>query len=207
MRVGVDEAGRGPVLGPLVIAVVMVPEKDVDDLDEAGVTDSKDLTQTRRETLFETLVSSYPYRAVYVSPWQIDDAVRTEATSLTRLEHDVMAEMISGWDDEHEVIVDAPSETSPFDHDVVYEHGADEHYTVVGAASIVAKQLRDRAMHRAARRRGVDMGSGYPSDPQTQAYLATADLDDGMVRSSWQTVRDEQVRREQTSLVDYDHLG
>jgi ribonuclease HII len=96
--------------------------------------------------------------------------------------------------------------SAPDDLAVTAEHGADERYPIVGAASIVAKVERDAAVAALADEYG-ELGSGYPSDPTTRAFLREyvqrhGDLPD-CARASWQTSRDALAAAEQGTLDEF----
>lgn len=198
-RKGVDEAGRGPLLGPMVIATVHIPSEDTW-LNSSPVTDSKDLTTAEREDLVEEIINRYNYRAVIISPHEIDEAVTKPGDSLTELEIRYIKQLI-GRETADQIIIDAPTKKNPFNADnIVYEHEADAKYKCVGAASILAKTIRDHAVQRISREIGEEIGSGYPSDPATQAYIERADLDKHFIRTSWKPIQKIKTQREQTSL-------
>lgn len=203
MIIGIDEAGRGPAIGPLVIAAVSASTEGIERLEDQGVKDSKDLSSTQRETLFEYITTSFDYTAVYLSAQQISQAMRAPGASLTTLEIDVIEDIIDSHQAE-EHIIDAPTKQDPWaDEDTIrYEHKADQQYTIVGAASIVAKHLRDQTISRLTQEIGTEMGSGYPSDPTTKAYLAQANLSQPHIRDEWKTVRDHREQRRQQTLLD-----
>ena len=180
---GVDEAGRGSILGPLVVAGVSAEESAIEALREAGVKDSKLLSAKRRAALYDEIVRrAASVHWVAIMPSEIDAYVvyGRKYRKLNYLEAIHMAAVISRLG-ASKVFVDAP-DTNPgrFGREIsemldpcpkiVAEHKADSRYVVVGAASIVAKVERDRAV---AALRGLhgDFGSGYPSDDDTIDYL------------------------------------
>lgn len=202
---GVDDAGRGPVIGPLVIAGVLFKNYEVAKLRELGVKDSKTLTPKRRTILSrEVKRLAIQWEALEFSPSEVDKIV-IEGRKYHRLnwfEAMGMAEIIRKL---HPAVayVDASDvdearfarqikETVPFDLEVVSEHRADRNYTIVGAASIIAKVHRDEAISLLREKYG-DFGSGYSSDPKTRRVLLSwidngGDLPD-CVRKSWKTVK------------------
>ena len=98
MKIGVDEAGRGPVIGPLVVCAFAATS--ITELEDLGVKDSKDLTKKRREELFEIL-SKMPHQVVICSPKRID-----LSTNLNQLEVELFAESLK-FMPEGEIILDA----------------------------------------------------------------------------------------------------
>ncbi|MCX8203053.1 MAG: ribonuclease HII [Nitrososphaeria archaeon] len=194
---GVDEAGRGSVLGPLVIALIAVEEETVEELSAMGVRDSKSLTPRARERLFGALVErGAVIRVKLLEPESIDRSARSRGgIGLNALELRAIRELIEEVKP-RVVYVDSPYRTPTRARelmgrvegvDVRFAVRADVRFPVVAAASIVAKVTRDRAV------RGLgDVGSGYPSDPRTMGHLralaASGSLPD-YVRRSWRTVR------------------
>ncbi|MFZ8855142.1 MAG: ribonuclease HII, partial [Thermofilaceae archaeon] len=176
---GVDEAGRGPLLGPMVIAIASISREKEELLVRMGVRDSKALTPSRRRALRALLERVLDYYAVrVVEPAEVDEAVSKGQLNL--LEARIIAELVRQAASEVElevVYVDSPDPvperferllTSLIGEGVrvVAENGADAKYVVVGAASIIAKTERDRIVEELKRKYG-DFGSGYPSDPKT----------------------------------------
>ncbi|MCK4885318.1 ribonuclease HII, partial [Candidatus Bathyarchaeota archaeon] len=98
MIAGVDEAGRGPVIGPLVIAGVSLDENDLPKLVDLGVKDSKLLSPQRRETLSSQIKKlALNYHIVLLSPAEIDRVVESKRKlhKLNRLEAVTMARVIA----------------------------------------------------------------------------------------------------------------
>lgn len=196
---GVDEAGRGPVLGPLVVAAVSAPDQE--SLRALGVKDSKELSRARRETIYRDIVSSFPYRVVIREAMQID--IDRQTMSLNELEIMMFADA-AGPLSANRVYADCADVDEfsfgqrlrsmlPAGTEVVSRHKADRDFPVVSAASIVAKVTRDRLMDEISQAMGVDMGSGYPSDPKTISFLEKWINDKGnpppCARASWETTR------------------
>jgi ribonuclease HII len=180
---GVDDAGRGSVVGPLVIAGILIKEEDLPKLIRLGVKDSKLLSPHRRETLaveIKRIVEKYS--VIRLSPKEIDDVVETgkKLHRLNRLEAQAMAKVIKmlkpdiAYVDASDVIEERFKEHIleylPFEVEIISEHKADRTYPVVSAASIIAKVERDGAIAELAKKYG-DFGSGYPSDPRTINFL------------------------------------
>ena len=176
---GIDEAGRGPAIGPMIICGFAIDEKDVDKLVALGVTDSKLLSPKRREELYEELIK-YSHHVVTSSPADIDSALLDPALNLNWLEAISTANAINVLKPTR-AFVDCPSNNIKAYSDylkallnvkceLICEHGADLTYPVAGAASIIAKVTRDRAIEELKLKVG-DLGSGYPSDPKTKLFL------------------------------------
>ncbi len=210
---GVDESGRGCLLGPLIVAGVSMPASEARNLKEMGVRDSKKLTASQRESLYpEIIARSARVCHLGISPQEIDTVVARgrRLRKLNYLEAVYFARVIDRLG-ARRVTVDA-SDVIPerFRTDIVANlasgcvvsahHKADRDYPVVSAASIIAKVERDRAVDLLRRAHG-DFGSGYPSDPATRSFFADwmhrGDPLPGYVRKSWKTW----LRLEQ-SLID-----
>jgi ribonuclease HII len=200
---GVDEAGRGPLLGPMVIAIASISWEKEELLVRMGVRDSKALTPSRRRALRALLERVLDYYAVrVVEPAEVDEAVSKGQLNL--LEARIIAELVRQAASEVElevVYVDSPDPvperferllTSLIGEGVrvVAENGADAKYVVVGAASIIAKTERDRIVEELKRKYG-DFGSGYPSDPKTREFAERWLREHGepppFARRSWST--------------------
>ena len=206
MRVcGVDDAGRGPVIGPLVIAGIRIEEEKLDQLKSLGVKDSKKLSREARAELSAEIPKIIDeYYIVELEAAHLDLVVNRSPRfqRLNLLEAKAMAEVIEKLKP-HLAYVDA-SDTRPerfknnilehlsFKPKVVSEHHADEKYPSVSAASILAKVQRDSRIEEIKKQYG-DIGSGYATDPKTvrflsEYYLANRDFPP-IVRRSWKTLR------------------
>jgi len=198
---GVDDAGRGAIIGPLVIAGILVDEEGLRDIEALGVKDSKALRPNRRESLAKEilrLVKDYCIKRI--DPAEIDRVVEAgkRLHRLNRLEAKVMAEVITrlrptvAYVDASDVLPERfgrhISEEIPFKVKIVSEHKADKTYPVVSAASIIAKVERDRIISDLRREYG-DFGSGYASDSRTirflEEWIKMHDDYPSFVRRSW----------------------
>ncbi len=199
MICGVDEAGRGPVLGPLVVAGVMV-DSDVP-LRQLNVRDSKKLSPERRELLAPEIERIAKCEIVVVPAADID-VMRAEM-SLNDFEARLFASVVEKLHPET-AYVDAVDVDEiefkrailrllPFEVEVVSQHEADDLFPVVSAASIVAKVRRDAEMREIEASLGEPLGSGYPSDPLTIAFLGKWIREKGSApphtRLTWDTTR------------------
>jgi ribonuclease HII len=211
--VGVDEAGRGPVIGPLVVAGVAI-ESDVP-LRQLNVRDSKKLSPERREALapqIEKLVKC----AFVVIPAERIDEMRAEM-SLNDFEAKLFAEVIEKLRPET-AYVDAADVDEiefkrsvlrelSFEVEIVSQHNADELFPVVSAASILAKVYRDREMRAIEKEIGSPVGSGYASDADTIAFLERWIREKGSLpphtRASWDTARRLLAESKNRKLDDY----
>lgn len=197
---GVDEAGRGPVIGPMVIAGVVIDENKQDALVEWGVRDSKQLSHRQRERLEQIIRKvALQIEVLEISPKEIDTQ-RRKNKSLNMLETQWMAQILQRlkWDVAYVDAADVNagryggfiqaqlSSKLP----IVSEHGADATYPIVGAASIIAKVRRDQEITKLHKSFG-DFGSGYPNDPKTirflKDWLTKNDSFPEIVRLTWET--------------------
>ncbi|MDD9954190.1 MAG: ribonuclease HII [Candidatus Woesearchaeota archaeon] len=215
MIAGIDESGRGPVLASMVMAIAAT--EDEEGLRKRGVRDSKDLTPEKREQLFEQL--DIPHEIISVSPAEIDAAVDGQHDNLNLLEARTSALLIHKLVQHtpvEKVILDSPTKSTEKYEAVVrealvkldpkHEHltlqceiKADANYPVVGAASIFAKVTRDREIA-ALKEEFGDIGSGYPADPKTQAFLKSQWKEGhDFFRKSWQSYK----RMSQPTLEDF----
>jgi len=180
---GVDEAGRGCVIGPLVVAGVVVLKENLPDIVALGVKDSKLLTQKKRNTLFQEIINrAQAFKIIKVPPCEIDKAVECQIRlhKLNRLEAKTMAQIIEHLHP-NEVYVDAAdilpqrfathiNEYLTTKPTIISQHKADQLYPIVSAASILAKVERDQEIENLKTQYG-DIGSGYMHDKKTQNFL------------------------------------
>ncbi|MFC2162793.1 ribonuclease HII [Candidatus Altiarchaeota archaeon] len=215
---GIDEAGRGPVIGPLVLAIVTLDDDGVAEMQDLNVRDSKKVAVSRRLEL-EPLIkeAAVEYSLIKLSPGEIDSM--RKKMSLNLLEAYRSAELITllktmpdkvtidATDniaaDYRKRILDCIETIKPGFKPpaIVAEHKADDNYIEVSAASILAKVERDRDIEELKVEHG-NFGSGYPADPRTQEFLAKlvkkGELPD-CVRMSWSTID----KFKQASLGDF----
>ncbi|MCL5407760.1 MAG: ribonuclease HII [Candidatus Thermoplasmatota archaeon] len=194
MQCGCDEAGRGPVIGPMVVAVVC---GDPDSMKKIGVKDSKTISEPIRERMFDQIMKS----AASVEYVIVDEEIIDESTlkkELNLLEAKTISKMIRP---DNEYIVDCPDVNEERfaklltqlsgNIDIIAEHKADVNYPLVSAASIIAKVTREKEISKIKIEIG-DFGSGYPSDERTIAFLKNYFRKNGRlpphVRKSWKTV-------------------
>ena len=197
MQFGVDEAGKGPVLGSMFAAAIRAPAEALPD----GIDDSKRLSDERREELADRLRADdrVAVGLAEVTPAKIDDGNMNDLTVAAHAE--ALSEVVEAGD---AGLCDA----GDVDADVMIaaEHGADGADELVGAASIVAKSARERHVA-ALREKFGDVGSGYPSDPTTREFLrdhveSTGELPT-CARTSWSTCDDVLAAAEQAALGDF----
>jgi len=202
---GVDDAGRGPVIGPLVIAGVVIAEAKSETLRSLGVKDSKKLVRSTRTRLaLEITKFVDDYHILELEPARLDMIVHKapKFQRLNMLEAKTMAQVIQKLRPDI-VYVDA-SDVNPeryktnildeltYRPRIVSEHNADVNYPVVSAASILAKVRRDERISEIQKEFG-DFGSGYSHDPKTRQFLTEYYRTNGdfppIVRRSWATLK------------------
>lgn len=208
---GVEEAGRGPVIGPMVMAIVVMPKNELDYLKRIGVKDSKLLSPKQRRELFEKITSNCEYEYLVVSPEEIDEALNSSSMNLNLLEAKITSDLIKKVSVDY-VIMDSPSSV-PHKHteivreylnkevELFSEHKADLNYEIVGAASIIAKVIRDEEIEKIKREILYDFGSGYPSDPKTKEFIQTYwDKKPDLFRKTWKTYKKLKNAKSQKKL-------
>ena len=213
---GIDEAGKGPVVGPLVIAGALFEKKDAKSLKKLGVKDSKLLTPQKREELFDKIKEiAVNYKIVKVEPREIDERFSAN-TNLNQLEAIKFAEIINELKP-NVAIIDTPTRnTKSFENylrrflnhecELKCENYADLNHIEVGAASILAKVTRDREIKRIEKEIGEKIGAGYPSDPTTIKFVEKAFKTKkwlAHVRKTWFTFQRIKEEKEQTKLGDW----
>ncbi len=201
--IGIDDAGRGPVLGPMILAGVMIDSEEYNKiLLELGVKDSKMLSSSKRAFIAEKIKRDYKYHIEVTIPGEID-----ESNNLNNLEAIKAAKIINKLtqdiDEKVRVIVDCPSvnieDWSLFlekliikEVELICEHKADFNHPVVSAASIIAKEKREEEMFAIRKEFKQDLGSGYPADPKTKEFIKeNFDKEEfnSIIRFSWNTVK------------------
>lgn len=196
---GIDEAGRGPVLGPLVMAIVCIKPLEPPKLIEWGVRDSKELKASERQVLDTKIKGISKVQSMCISPTQIDSWI-LDGEGLNALEAYTISRLIKTIKDRvNRIYVDAPSSPRSFykylkkygvnSRNVIPEPKADKHRPVVSAASVVAKVKRDKKIKHIANELGFSIGSGYPSSPETRNILPKIlKRKPKFVRKSWKTL-------------------
>ena len=214
---GIDEAGKGPVIGDLVIAGALFRETDAKKLRVLGVKDSKLLSPKKREELFEEVKSlALNHKIVRVSPMEIDQRFSVN-TNLNQLEAMKFAQIINELKPDVAVI-DCPSANTRGFHDylkrfvehdcrIKCENYADLNHPEVSAASIIAKVERDAGIREIEKKINAEIGAGYPSDPVTIKFLETAlknkEWMSKYVRNSWFTVQRIKDEKAQLKLSEF----
>ena len=215
---GIDEAGRGPVIGPLILCGVCFEESQLTFLKKIGVRDSKKLSPKRRKELAKTIKDKcFSFEIIKVSAKEIDKR-ETDRITLNRLEELKMVDIINKLKPDVIYIdaVDVNEERfgksiersldySP--NKIISKHRADDTFPIVSAASIIAKDTRDDVIDKFKQKYG-DIGSGYPSDKRTTDFLRNWVKKNKsfppFVRISWETTKkilDQEVKNKK--ITDY----
>jgi len=236
--IGLDDSGRGPVIGPMILAAVAINEKQKDYLKSIGVRDSKKLTRSQRNVLEKEIKNNcIAYKLLKITPEEIDK--RVGLYNLNKIEAIKFAKLINEIYEELEkrkllkkvkgkiiVIVDCPStnikqwklfleqyirEDIKKELMIIAKHKAEMHI-FVAAASILAKEKREREIEKIKQLLGYDFGSGYPSDERTIEFLKTRlakfkefNKEHYFIRESWQTTKDIKKEKEQKKLKEFFH--
>lgn len=214
---GIDEAGRGPVLGPLVVGISVISKDAESKLVKLGVKDSKLLAEKKRYEMEPKLRKALlEYSVLAVQPKEIDALMARR--SLNEIEAMKMGALINGLKSKPDVIyIDCPDiipETfirrlkkyCDTDARIVAEHKADQKYPIVSAASVLAKVSRDTEIKLLCKKYG-ELGSGYPHDELTVSFLKDF-MDKNnclppIARKSWDTARRAEAQKMQSKLSEY----
>lgn len=179
---GIDEAGRGPLIGPMVICGFALDSSKINYLRDLKVKDSKQLSPAQRERAFRELTTIGAHHVIIVEPAEIDKAVLAGTSdNLNWLEARKAAAILEKLQPA-QAIIDCPSPNlkdftnyilkhMSFPLDVRCEHKADANHEIVAAASIIAKVTRDRLIEEIKVKQKVDFGSGYMADERTSSFL------------------------------------
>ncbi|MEM2948140.1 MAG: ribonuclease HII [Candidatus Anstonellales archaeon] len=203
MFCGIDEAGRGPVIGPLVVCLAKCSEKHEKELNSLCKKDSKQLLPEERERIFDELKKFCDFFVEIIPAEKINKLM--DEMSLNDIEAEAMAELMKKVKC-HNVIIDMPDK-----YEWVFrrrmekfgifkfeaEHKADENFPIVAAASICAKITRDREIEKLHKIVG-DFGSGYPSDEKTVEFLRNKEnlkKAEKYIRKKWKTLESVLQRR------------
>jgi len=208
MIIGIDEAGRGCIIGPMVICAAAINPLEEYKLKEMGVKDSKKLSPAQRENLYGKVGRMCKYTTVKVTAAELN--VMMDKHNLNEIEAIKIAQAIDQLAiRDATVYVDSPDNVpSKFARRIekyvktrvriVSANRADDTYVIVGGASIIAKVTRDREIEKIRKETGIDFNSGYTSDPKTQAVIARRkDYPqlEPYLRTKWSTLRVENQKK------------
>jgi len=199
--IGIDEAGRGPVIGPLVVGGVSVEEEKLEKIVKLQLKDSKRLTPARRKVMARRINKIAECHTVHIQAMDIDN-LRAKGINLNEIEKIAIKKVIALSNPDLAYIDCLDINPQRFrdemenfrnSFNVIAEHKADDKYPIVSAASIIAKVERDMEIEK-LRKEYRDIGSGYPSDPKTISFLKKYSYENlpDFVRKSWATVKKNQ---------------
>lgn len=197
---GIDEAGRGPAIGPLVICIAIIDTNSLYNeqyYKDLGIKDSKLLSSEKRKSLYKQVKDICKFTIISAHPEEIDKAVNSITYNLNWLEADKSVELINS-NQVDRVVIDCPSPNiyayKEFifnklnkEIEIVCEHKADVNYIEVSLASVIAKHARDTYIKRLHKQYG-DFGSGYPGSPLTKKFLQE-NKDSPIIRKSWSSYK------------------
>lgn len=215
---GADEAGRGCVIGPLVMCLFAIEPERQGELKKLGAKDSKLLSASQREQMAEQLPKLGPYELVEISAEELTHAMERKI-SLNELEARKLAEAITTLEGKGvcltDVFVDSP-DPIPATYarriqkqyigsaSIHSANKAESKWPTVAAASILAKVRRDQRIEEIKKKVGYNFGSGYTSDPNTVQYLEKHHRDPKLqqyLRHRWETIK--RLRGKQETLTHF----
>ncbi|SRR3989344_1605175 len=214
---GIEEAGRGPVIGPLIMVGLAMEKRHLEKLKALGVKDSKQLTIKQIQILKEQILK-IPNKHIIlrIQPKEIDDAVDgNNSLNLNWLEARKTAELLNQLNP-NTAYIDCPSPNinayksyirrllKNKEIELIPEHKADIKYPIVSASSIIAKCIREEEVAKIEKIVKQSIGSGYPSNPICQKFLKeNHDKYPQFVRHSWASYKNIIKEKHQKSLGEY----
>lgn len=214
---GIDDAGRGPLIGPMILAGVLLDKKGEEVLKKHNVRDSKMILHPTRIKLAKIIKeTAIKYHIVKASPSEIDFSI-ARGTNLNTIEAQKSAEIINflNTKEKIKVIIDCPSTNihawrntllnyveNTDNLEITCEHKADVNHVSASAASILAKVSREEEVEKLKKQFG-NFGSGYPADPLTKQFLKNKGKDfkdTGLFRKSWSPWKKLYPEKEQATL-------
>lgn len=219
---GIDDAGRGPVIGPMVLAGVLVNQETEKEFIKLGIRDSKTLVPRKRTSLAEEIKKLSISHHEVIIPVREIDGKDNDNLNLNQREAIASATIINKLNkslktkETIKVIIDCPSVNiqswkeylekfiiGKANLTIICEHKADINHISVSAASILAKTTRDAEIEKIKKSINVDFGSGYSSDPTTRKFIYDhydKYKDKDIFRESWGTIKKHKARGKQKTL-------
>lgn len=211
MILGIDEAGRGCVIGPMVIAAAQIGPMEEYSLKQMGVKDSKLLEPKKREQLYLKIKQVCKIKKIIIEAEELDKMM--EKYSLNEIEAIKIAKLMESFEDAKKAYIDSPDSVpanfakrirryTKKEIEIVSENKADRNYPIVAAASIVAKVNRDAQIEMIKKEIGYDFNSGYTSDEKTIEFLKKHGDDENVqkyLRHKWATLK----RLNQKKISDF----
>lgn len=218
---GIDENGRGAVIGPLIITGVIIEKNDINKLKEIGVRDSKQLSKEKREKLYEKIEEiAKEIIVLRVFPEKIDK-LRKNGVSLNEIEAMKTGEIINYSNADVYYIDSLTTKPEKYKEKIlkyvsrepvprlIVKNYLDETNPVVSAASIIGKVERDKEIDKIARIENLETGVGYPHDEKTREFLKRIYKKyhgyPNYVRKTWITAKEIKKELKIKSLKDYFH--
>jgi ribonuclease HII len=211
-QIGIDEAGRGPAIGPLVVCALGIPNSDTKFLASIGAVDSKQITRKKREEISERIYLEAENRnwkigIIVCKASRID--IERNKMNLNKLEIELFKEAVyeTGIKEKNGIVKADACDVNEQrfkeriryalgakwkDWEIHARHKMDSEEIIVGAASILAKVRRDKEIEKISDLLNLDVGSGYPSDPKTKEAvkkLVNSKTPNQYLRWSWATVK------------------
>jgi len=219
LTLGIDDAGRGPVIGPMILAGCLLDSKFEKELKKLGVKDSKQLTQKRREILAEKIKEkAETFEITITSPLEIErtNEKGIKLNEVEAIKSAIIINKINKGYKKIKVVVDCPSPNiakwtdylktkieNLSNLEISCEHKADKNHVSVSAASILAKTIREKEMDKIREKYGNEVGSGYTSDPLTIKFLEKhihKHENEGIFRRTWATFKRAKMKGKQRTL-------
>lgn len=215
---GIDEAGRGAIIGPLVIACVSIDKEKEEELKSIGVKDSKQLTREKREEIYKEIEKiAKDIVVVRIQACKID-SYREYGINLDEIEAMKIAQLINVVDADLIYIDSLEQNCEKFENlirsylnnknvKLVVKNYLDESVPVVSAASIIAKVERDRALDNLKTQYNYDFGTGYPHDERVIKFIENLIIEKkeipNFVRRTWLTFENIKEKISQRKLFDF----
>ncbi|MFH0808614.1 MAG: ribonuclease HII [archaeon] len=214
---GIDDAGRGPVLGPMILAGILIKPEDEKIIKSLGAKDSKLLTPTIRKKIKNQLIEKFQYHTELSTPTEIDNSTNLnylEAIKSAKIINHLMKNIkepvkiiidcpsinIKSWTADVQKILTTTYHLPPTTYLLNCEHKADLNHPVVSAASIIAKEKREDEIKKLKQQLNIDFGSGYPADPKTKKFVQQNFKNPkykNLIRFSWNTIKKLKQEKQQ----------
>ncbi|MFB0545000.1 MAG: ribonuclease HII [Asgard group archaeon] len=215
---GIDESGKGPVIGPMCIAIVILDKEREKELERAGIKDCKLLSPKKRKQLAQIIKETALEEKCLLIPADEIDKKREEGINMNQIVVNSMGELIKKTKKKADFYIADAADVNPERFQkrlapylppkakLLCEHKADTKYIPVAAASIIAKVERDNQIKKLSEKYG-EIGSGYPNDPQTIKFLKEIIKKEGkypsFVRKTWKTAQRIKKEIQQTKLEKF----
>lgn len=215
LLLGIDDAGRGPVLCSMILAGVLTTPEKQDELKQLGVKDSKLLLSNKRKKLSDYIKKNYKHFIVKSTPKEIDDCENLNTLEALKSAM-IINKLTENLNQPVKIIIDCPSvNTEAWTKTVLNyiknkkniqlscEHKADINHPIVSAASIIAKEKREDELIKLKSELNINFGSGYPSDPKTKEFIRNNHNNPkykDIIRFSWNTVKKLKKEKSQQKL-------